>query len=191
MFGWLTHALATVCPHFHTPAGQPRWLRIAPEALVSRLPLLGSVLYLPMHAGDASAEHSARGWLADRVELIPLLHTHWLLAACVIGSDGPREWIECVDANGCLRARLHLLPDTDYLAWDVLLSAGEPIVAPPFGRVQRPFRAACARLFGFRHKQMSGLHVLSCTETVHLSALGQGIAREVAKAEALELSRSD
>jgi len=190
MFGWFAHALAAVCPHFHTPAGQPRWLRMAPDALASRLPLLGSVLYLPMHATEASAGHGARGWLADRVELVPLLHTHYLLAMCAIGVDGPREWIECIDAGGRLRARLHLLPDTDYLAWDVLLSTGEPIAAPDFGRVQRPFRAACVRLFGFRHRRLGGFDVLSCTETVRLSALGQGIACEVARAEALELSRA-
>lgn len=188
MFGWLAHTLAAVCPHARTAPCQPRWLRIDPAALAARLPLLGTVLYLPMR-GEASPDHPARGWLAESAELAPLLHTRWLLASCVIGADGPREWLECVDANGCLRARLHLLPDTDYLAWDVLLSAATPASAPAFHRVQRPFRAASARLLHFTQRRVGNMDVLGGRDAARLSVLGQGIAREVVKAEALDLAR--
>lgn len=184
MFGWLAHTLAAVCPHAHAPSCQPRWLRVAPSALAARLPLLGTVLYLPMR-GEASPDHPARGWLAESEDLAPLLHTQWLLAACVIGADGPREWLECVDAAGRLRARLHLLPDTDYLAWDVLLSAATPVSTPAFRRVQRPFRAAGARLLHFSQRRFGNLDVLGGRDAAQLSSVGQGIAREVLWAEAL------
>ena len=184
MFGWLAHTLAAVCPQVHLPACQPRWLRIAPAALAARLPLLGTVLYLPMR-GEASPDHPARGWLAESADLAPLLHTQWLLASCVIGADGPREWLECVDAAGRLRARLHLLPDTDYLAWDVLLCAATPVSAPAFRRVQRPFRAAGARLLHFTQRRLGHMDVLGGRDAAQLSLVGQGIAREVLRAEAL------
>ena len=157
---------------------------MAPAALAARLPLLGTVLYLPMR-GDASPDHPARGWLAEGEDLAPLLHTQWLLASCVIGADGPREWLECVDAAGRLRARLHLLPDTDYLAWDVLLSAAVPAGAPAFRRVQRPFRAAGARLLHFTQRRLGNMDVLGGRDAAQLSALGRDIAQEVLRAEAL------
>ena len=188
MFGWLAHTLAAVCPHSRAPSCEPRWLRVAPSALAARLPLLGTVLYLPMR-GEASPEHPARGWLAESEDLAPLLHTEWLLASCLIGADGPREWLECVDGSGRLRARLHLLPDTDYLAWDVLLGAGSLAGAPAFRRVQRPFRAADARLLHFTQRRLGNMDVLGGKDAAHLSALGQGIAREVVRAEALEIGR--
>jgi hypothetical protein len=190
MFGWLAHTLAAVCPHAFAPSCQPRWLRIAPASLASRLPLLGTVLYLPMRS-DGSPDHPARGWLAESEDLAPLLHTRWLLASCVIGADGPREWLECVDAAGRLRARLHLLPDTDYLAWDVLLCAATPEDAPVFQRVQRPFRAAGARLLHFTQRRLGQMDVLGGRDAARLSALGHDIAREVARAEALAFARLD
>lgn len=190
MFGWLAHTLAAVCPHAFAPACQPRWLRIAPAALASRLPLLGAVLYLPMRA-DGSPDHPARGWLAESEDLAPLLHTRWLLASCVIGADGPREWLECVDADGHLLARLHLLPDTDYLAWDVLLSAAVPMDAPALRRVQRPLRATGARLLHFTQRRLGNINVLGGRDAVQLSMLGQDIAREVMRAETRVLARPD
>jgi len=190
MFGWLAHTLAAVCPQAPASSCQPRWLRIAPDALAARLPLLGTVLYLPMR-GDASPDHPARGWLAESEDLAPLLHTQWLLASCVIGADGPREWLECVDAAGRLRARLHLLPDTDYLAWDVLLSAATPVHTPAFRRVQRPFRAEGARLLHFAQRRLGRMDVLGGRDAAQLSVLGHDIVREVVRAEALELVRPD
>lgn len=190
MFGWLAHTLAAVCPHFHASACQPRWLHVESSALAARLPLLGTVLYLPMRA-DGSPDHPARGWLAESEDLAPLLHVEWLLASCAIGADGPREWIECVDTAGCVRARLHLLPDTDYLAWDVLLSAAYPMAHPPLRRVQRPFRAAGARLLHFTQRRLGNLDVLGGKDAARLSILGQDIAREVMRAEALEFGRAD
>lgn len=189
MFGWLAHTLATVCPHFHASACQPRWLRVEPAALAARLPLLGTVLYLPMRT-DGSPDHPARGWLAESEDLAPLLHVQWLLASCTIGADGPREWLEGVDAAGRLRARLHLLPDTDYLAWDVLLSAAVSVASPPLRRVHRPSRAAGARLLHFTRRRLGSMDILGGNDAACLSVLGRDIARGVMRAEAVEQGRA-
>jgi hypothetical protein len=186
MFGWFAHALAAVCPHYRADAGHSRWLQVDPEAWLPRLSLLGSVLYLPMQADDEAGAQAAHGWVAERTEWLPLLQVRRMLAHGVIGADGPREWIECFDGEGRLCARLHLLPDTDYLAWDLLLAAGRPD-APP-RRVLRPFRPAAARLAQFRQRRLGGLRMLGGAEVCRLSPLGRGIAREVAGADALELA---
>lgn len=188
MFGWLAHTLAAVCPHFRAPAVDARWLRADPAALASRLPLLGNVLYLPMWT-DASPDHPARGWLTESEDLAPLLRTEWLLASCAIGIHGPREWIDCADAAGRVRAQLHLLPDTDYLAWDVLLSTATPMATPPYRRLQRPFRASRARVLHFTRRRLGGIDLLGGRDAASLSVLGRDIAREVMRAEALEPGR--
>jgi hypothetical protein len=115
-----------------------------------------------------------------------LLRVHWLVAASVIGSDGPHEWLECRARDGRLCARLHLLPDSDYLGWDALLAAGAPV--PAMGR-RRPDdeRLAAAQLLDFRCRQLAGLEVLEALPAVGVSALGGGIARGIARAEGLAL----
>ncbi len=162
---------------------------MTPESLLAYLPLLGSVLYLPSRAKPAPAQMLAPGWLVERAELEPLLHTCWLVAASDVHADGPREWIECVDAQGRLRARLHLLPDTDYLAWDALLASGDPLTAPAHRRVQHPFRLASASVMAFQHRRLAGLNIVSAVMPPQLSSLGKGIACEVARAEALPLEQ--
>ncbi|MFC5740154.1 hypothetical protein [Dyella tabacisoli] len=184
MFGWFAHALTAVCPHAGAGSASRRWLRITPESLLAYLPLLGSVLYLPSRAKHPTTGMLPNGWLVERAELEPLLHTCWLIAASAINVDGPREWLECIDAQGCLRARLHLLPDTDYLAWDALLAQGKPLALPPHRRVQQPLRLASASVMVFQHRRLAGLSILSSIAPSRLSTLGQGIARDVARAEA-------
>ena len=133
MFGWLAHAFATARSSADTAA----WtisrssVRIDGAALAARLPLLGGVLYLPACASSRPTRALAPGWLVTRQDLAPLLQTEELRASSMIGADGPREWIDCLDASGAFCARLHLLPDTDYLAWDALLTGGTPLPAAP------------------------------------------------------------
>ncbi|HEX7732818.1 MAG TPA: hypothetical protein VF415_09245, partial [Rhodanobacter sp.] len=115
-----------------------------------------------------------------------LLRVHWLVAASVIGSDGPHEWLECRARDGRLCARLHLLPDSDYLGWDALLAAGVPVHAAGGQRPDDEHLAA-ARLLDFRCRQLAGLDVLEALPAVGVSALGGGIARGIARAEGLAL----
>ncbi|MGC1550309.1 MAG: hypothetical protein WA777_17455, partial [Rhodanobacter sp.] len=131
------------------------------RCLARHLPLLGSVLYLPEQAVTGTLAHLPRGLLVEHLEMSPLLQTCWLAAASVISSDGPHEWLECIDRYGRLRARLHLLPDTDYLAWDALLAAGTPIAAPVSLQRSNGFRAESARVVFFRSRQLAGLTLLS------------------------------
>ena len=133
MFGWLAHAFGTVRSCADTAA----WtisrtsVRMSGPELASRLPLLGGVLYLPACASSRPTRDVAPGWLVTREDLAPLLQTEELRASSMIGADGPREWIDCFAASGAFCARLHLLPDTDYLAWDALLARGTSLPAAP------------------------------------------------------------
>jgi len=184
MSGWLVPHVLPLCPRASHADVEYRWLRIAPRLLARRLPAAGPVLYLPY---AAAATDAATGLLAGCRELAPLLCVRWLVAACAIGSDGPHEWLECRAIDGRLCARLHLLPDSDYLGWDGLLAAAVPVHAA--GRQQRPGsgRVAAARLLDFRCRRLAGLDVLDAQPAARVSALGGGIARGIARAEGLVL----
>ena len=181
MFGWFSHALTQACPQAYGNGYHRRWLRISPDAMVAQLPLLGSVLYLPSCTALSSAGALLPGWLAERIELAPLLRTCRVAAVSEIGAEGPREWLECFDAQGALQARLYLLPDTDYLAWDALLASAEPLGEMPPMRTLRPARCAMAWLVCFRHRRLGGIRLLNALDVQQLSPLGQGIAKEVAR----------
>jgi len=71
------------------------------------------VLYPSGHASGALLRELPPGVLLESICLAPLLPCRSLLAASAITVEGPREWIECLDADGQTRARLYLLPDTD------------------------------------------------------------------------------
>ena len=189
MFAWLAHAFATIQPNYEAA----HWsisrclVPMSGSALAERLPWLGSVLYLPARCTDAEPWPLPAGWLAARCELAPLLRTEGLIVSSMIGADGPREWVDCVDANGEFCARLHLLPDTDYLAWDALLSQGEPLPAAPLCPRHVACRAASAELVCFSTRSLGAMAVLDTLPLGHLSSLGRHIAREVARSSAVEL----
>lgn len=185
MFGWLANPLAYVCPRAAGIAVERRWLRIAPRQLVRRLPAAGCVLYLP--CAPATAKEIEPGLLAARRELTPLLRVRWLVAASAIGSDGPHEWLECRGGDGRLRARLHLLPDSDYLGWDALLTAGMPMSAS-VPRLHGDARIEAAQLLDFRCRRWAGLDVLDAAPATRVSALGGEIAQSIARAEGLPLA---
>ncbi|WP_243041845.1 hypothetical protein [Dyella sedimenti] len=189
MFGWLAHALASL--HAGNGTDDLAVSRCAmpmsgPE-LAARLPMLGSVLYLPTRKAPSRGWPLPAGWLASRHELAPLLATRELCVASMVGVDGPREWIDCIDAEGRFCARLHLLPDTDYLAWDALLSRGRPLPPLPWRSECAACRAASAELVHFRTRRLGGLELLEALPLSRLSILGQDIAREVARASDVTL----
>lgn len=189
MFGWLAHAFGTVRSCADTAA----WtisrtsVRMSGPELASRLPLLGGVLYLPACASSRPTRDVAPGWLVTREDLAPLLQTEELRASSMIGADGPREWIDCFAASGAFCARLHLLPDTDYLAWDALLARGTSLPAAPVCSAEVACKAAIAELLCFRTLRMASLDVLDTLPLGQLSLLGRGIARDVARAAAVAL----
>lgn len=190
MFGWLAHAFANV----RSSSDLSDWtisrtsVSMSGVELASRLPLLGGVLYLPTRWPESHVRALAPGWLVARNELAPLLHVEELRASSMIGADGPREWIDCLDAGGNFCARVHLLPDTDYLAWDALLSRGTPLPAAPVCPGEVACQAASAELVCFRSRRLASFDVLDTLALGCLSPLGRGIARDVARAAAVELA---
>ncbi|WP_350016743.1 hypothetical protein ABNK63_03860 [Rhodanobacter sp. IGA1.0] len=171
------------------PAQAIHWrcLRTTPAQLVERLPELGGVLYVPMRPDGAQPHEWPRGLLVDTMQLAPLLQTRRLAAAGMITSEGPREWIECLDREGRGCVRLHLLPDTDYLAWDRLL---EHARVAPGGRPSRRLRQPCpvyAKVLRFHARRLAGLVVLGAEPCLPISPLGRQVAGQIARAEAVPL----
>ncbi|HEY1588467.1 MAG TPA: hypothetical protein VGG00_01940 [Rhodanobacter sp.] len=162
-------------------------MRISPERLVRQLPLLGCVLYVPTRRTTLATEPCISGvLLADR-ELAPLLLTRSLAAASAITEDGPREWLECLGDQGQLHARLHLLPDTDYLAWDALLEMADMEAPTKLLHGYRNFQPGEARLVSFRHRELAGLSVLEAAQPQAISNLGRQMAKRITQAEAIVL----
>lgn len=163
-----------------------RGLCMAQACFVAALPALGNVLYVPMRPNGSVVRELPRGLLVETMQLMPLLQTRRLVAASAITVDGPREWIDCVDREGRTCARLHLLPDTDYLAWDRLLACGEPKAAVPARWLRQP-RPASARVLRFQWRRLAGLDVLGAEITVRISPLSRQLAGQIARAEAVPL----
>jgi len=169
----------------HAAARRGR-MRITAADLFTHLPALGDLLYLPMAPAPASTRDVAAGVLVESLLLAPLLPCCWLEAASNITVEGPLEWIDCLDHQHRVLARLHLLPDTDYLAWDALLAcAGAPVVtASRHARAVRPVGAGVIR---FHLRQLAGMHVLGADAAIRVSALGRRLASRIARDEAVPL----
>lgn len=148
------------------------------------LPALGSVLYAPAAHGVPRGR-PLPGLLVESVELAPLLHTRSLASVSAITSDGPREWMECRDAGERLLARLYLLPDTDYLAWDALYAcAGAGSVAAAHADAGA-WRPASAQLLRFRLRRHACLQVLGAEAVDASSTLVRDLAARIARDGAL------
>jgi hypothetical protein len=187
MFGWLTTRSTSLCRHAPVTVVSRRSRQITPSSLISKLPSLGSVLYL--HASSTASMHGnlPAGWLVTQRAFAPLLDTRWLVATSAVTDDGPREWLECMDRFGCTRARLHLLPDTDYLAWDALMGTCEPDSHPPIAYGMPPFRPDHAAVVNFQVRELAGLLLLEQGGCSVLSAMGDRIAARIAQAESAVL----
>ena len=186
MFVSLIHRLRDMQGIKPASAIHRRRLPTAPARLIDGLPELGNVLYVPMCPDGTVLRELPRGLLVETMQLAPLLQTCTLCAASAISVEGPREWIDCLDREGRSCARLHLLPDTDYLAWDRLLEPGQPAADPSAYRL-RPSRPACARVLRFHTRQLAGLTVLGAEIRMPISPLARQLAGQIARAEAVPL----
>lgn len=153
---------------------------MAPRALACWLPQLGGVLCLWPAPVDTHGQQ-APGLLVERAELSPLQRIRWLQMASEVTADGPCEWADALDAEGRVRARIYLLPGTDYCAWDALPSAAVPRRATAVA-----FRATGAGLVRFRHRCLAGLDLLGA-ESCTMSRLDRRIAGELLRREAVAL----
>lgn len=183
MFGWLSSfgvpSRARTAPTVH-------WLALAPRTLFQGLGQLGSVLYLAPPA-PAAANLQNAGCLVESAELAPLLATRYVGLTSAITAEGPREWLDCVSGQGDTLARIYLLPDTDYLAWDGLFADALPIDAPPRQAPDRAWvRAARARVLSFSRRRLAGLELLASRDA-RISTLGHGVARDIALSESVNI----
>ncbi|TCZ80486.1 Hemin transport protein [Lysobacter sp. N42] len=112
---------------------------------------------------------------------------------CAVGAvtdnDGPREWIDFLDAAGRRCWRLHRLPDSDAAAW-ARLAAGLPAAADPAGEglLARLWQGAITALREPpRAADVVRLHAAGDgalgASLVRVSDFGAGIAAQLARRE--------
>ncbi|QWT20627.1 hypothetical protein KPL74_01135 [Bacillus sp. NP157] len=186
MFGWLSSFGASTRAR-STPT--TRWLALAPRTLFEGLGQLGCVLYLaPPLRGGALDAPAVDGCLVESADLAPLLVARHVGLTCAITAEGPREWIDCVGVEGDTVARIYLLPDTDYLAWDGLFAEALPIDAPNRRAPNREWlRTSRARVLTFTRRRMTGFTVLGARDA-RISTLGHGVARDIAISESVGIA---
>lgn len=189
MFGWLTTPSTPRCRHAPRTVLSRRVRHISPHLLLRKLPSLGSVLYLHNSSAQVITDTLPPGLLVTERALAPLLDVRWLLATSAVTEDGPREWLECMDHSGRPRARLHLLPDTDYLAWEAFMATHESPLQPPTSPGTPLLRPDSAQVVNFRLREFAGLTVLDGRPSIALSPLGSHVAARIAHAESVSLYR--
>lgn len=183
MFGWLS---SFGVPSRARTIPTTQWLALAPRALFQGLGQLGSVLYLaPTAPGVVNFQNA--GCLVESAELAPLLATSFVGLTSAITAEGPREWIDCVSRQGDTLARIYLLPDTDYLAWDGLFADALAVDAPVHQAPDRAWvRAARARVLSFHRRRLVGLEILTSRDA-RISSLGHGVAKDIALSESVTM----
>jgi hypothetical protein len=171
--------------------------------LADALPKLGSVLWLERRVQRASHERSSA-----RAHGIVLLE-HPSLGALSQCADthahhavtplGPREWLSFHDRAGDPLAKMFLLPDTDYLAWDEMTAACRltPSSSPTSrwnahgaflrGALARLGHTWRARLLTFELRRLPWLRTLDARAPLRISLLGLELARAIARDEGAEL----
>lgn len=189
MFGWLAAHSTPLCRYASPTILSRRTRRITPQRLLRTLPDLGAVLYLHATSTAVISDAHPPGLLVAQRAFAPLLDTYWLCATSVVTNDGPREWWECIDRFGRPRARLHLLPDTDYLAWDAATASHESDISPPVSRAGQLLRPDSARVVNFLLRPFAGLAVLDHVSAAPLSPLGSRVALHIANAESAVLQK--
>jgi hypothetical protein len=186
MFGWL--ASFGVQSRART-GSTTRWLAVSPRTLVEGLGQLGGVLYLAPRPNTCPANVlPPAGCLVENADLAPLLSTACVGLTCAITAEGPREWLDCVSREGETLARIYLLPDTDYLAWDGLFADATAVEAPDRRAPDREWLRACrARVLSFQRRRLAGFDVLGAREVL-ISTLGRGVARDIAVSESVAIT---
>ncbi|HET6431732.1 hypothetical protein [Dyella sp.] len=160
-----------------------RWLRPEPQRLARDLATLGPVLCLWSEPPQTASLASHR-LLVAAPELQVLARPGFLCHACAVTADGPREWLTACDDAGVPRLQLHLLPDTDYLAWDGLVATAPelPSLGPP-----PSLRGSRARRLRFTLQPLGPCALLSVRNAGPAGALSWQTARSLAHGEGARL----
>ena len=175
--GW---CLRASCAGVDGSATSRRRLGLSSVQWIAALPALGDVLYLRSRGGSLKRDEVTPGVLVESVELAPLLHWRTLEAVTEITRDGPREWIECHTADARITARLYLLPDTDYLAWDALHAGAIPVLSEGVRAAAGAWNPAKAQLLRFRTRRLGGLDMLGGDSASDVSSLSRQMACRLA-----------
>lgn len=178
---------------------------VGPELgqLIHLLPMLGTVLWLERRHRSTRADDGESGMTTFLLPGHPVLRTltrcRDAIAQSAITPQGPRESLCLRDADGEIRARMFLLPDTDYLVWDELTAGvkanccSQP--APRWHAHSAFLRSALARLgFGWNARLLSfelrgepWLRRIDARPPLRISLLGLEVAQNIARAEGAEL----
>jgi len=168
------------------------------------LPRLGTVLWLDRRDGHLPLSRATIGatgvLLLDHPALGLLGQSVAATAHTQVTPQGPREWLAFRDAAGNTQAKLFLLPDTDYLAWDEMAAACDlaqstaqetpswhahtAFLRHALARIGTHWRA---RLLTFEHRALPWLHLLGAKPPLRISLLGLELARVIARCEGAEL----
>ncbi|HEY6942878.1 hypothetical protein [Dokdonella sp.] len=184
------------------PHAEPRFPatpspRLDLARLADALPKLGPVLWLERGPSAPEAAVSARAGdvvLLDHPALGVLARCTEVAIHEAVTPNGPREWLAFDDAGGQARAKLFLLPDSDFLAWDTMAARGcaPSRTAPTRWSAHRAFlRNAFARLAGawrarlleFDQRRLPWLRTLDAHAPLRISLLGLEFARTIARDE--------
>lgn len=180
-----THLLSHACTQQNAMADIERWL-----------PRLGSVLWIYRGRRKTSAmlgkQHATL--TAQHPALLAFARCTAARLQVVVTSQGPRECVTFVDRDGEIQAKMFLLPDTDYLAWDGMLSTREyPAEQADTDQWQAPLRYLCAALarLGSRWHAMPvrfahGWPGLSANRADALSPIGTRLVQAIARDEHAE-----
>jgi hypothetical protein len=181
----------------NTPPG-PASLQL--HRIVDAMPQLGTVLWMHRREPDRTfprARLLPRGvLLLEHPALVALADCTSVINATTVPPLGPREWLEFRDAHTATIAKLYLLPDTDYLAWDSMLSGCRAACAAQAPRdgwhAHAAFMlSAFARLGSQWHAQivrlpmlgLIGLRVLGLRSPDTVSTQGLRLAQDIARGE--------
>ena len=170
--------------------------------LADALPKLGNVLWLergPSAAAPAPGLLPRGVVLLDHPALAVLARCSDVSACEAVTPNGPREWLAFASADGEPRAKLFLLPDSDFLAWDEMTaqcrSATTADAASRWSAHAAFLRSALARLAGgwrarllaFEQRRLPWLCTLDARPPLRISLLGLDLARAIARDEGAEL----
>lgn len=187
MFAWFAANARILCRRRATVDGTQSLKRVQPQQLLDWLSSLGNILFV--HERTSSVSSCPLGLMCTEPSSLPLSATCWLMGSCVIAGDGPHEWCQCLDQQGRVLARFHLLPDTDYAAWDRLVDDPACTNIPPGLHPGSNFRPSHARIVRFNLRRLGGLTIIEQQTPQHPhSALSQRVAERLARTEALALS---
>lgn len=172
------------------------------SSLARSLSRLGPVLWLERRSRTPSPTALLRGHAGVRLAhpaLTELGRCVTATAHTTVTPQGPREWLSFLDGAGDVRAKMFLLPDTDYLAWDEMT---ETACLRPHREDAAPWQAHAAflrsawarfghgwaaRVLSFQASRMRWLHSLDARPPLRLSLIGIELAGAIARSENAEL----